>query len=225
MSICDIYDDLLCNKINRFPLHTWNQTNSKNLLIELLRYQVLEKLEWNREIFCENFSYTFIAKSKLRTGFKKVYKNNVYSIAKESFPEWNINAWELKRSSVPEDFWNIETAIKATKWLIEQQLNWDLNKVNREISRIAFQRNHLGGMLALIDLSLPELIEKTYPDYDWCYLKERSGYKITATHAMEIREMYRSGFYSQSEIAKIYQITPSNVCLIINNRYFPEVTH
>lgn len=215
-----IYEEVLSGKRKQFPLDTWNQTDSKAALIKLVRYVVLEKLQWDREQFCARFCLKIIAQFRLNTGFNKVYKRNIYPLISEAFPEWIIKPWEMRKSRVPAHFWTKQTATTATKWLIEEKLHWDFKKVSRDISRTYFFQYHLGGMLRTTDISIPEIIAATYPDYDWTYLKERHGYKLTFSQAEEIRRLYNEGVLNQRQIAQKFSVDPSQVYLIVKNKSF-----
>lgn len=220
-----IYEEVLSGRRIQFPLDTWNQADSKITLIKLIRYVVLEKLQWDREQFCSQFCLNIIARFRLNTGFNKVYKRNIYPLISESFPEWNIKPWEMRKSRVPVHFWTKETAIAATKWLIEEQLQWDLKKVSRDISRAYFFQHHLGGMLRIFQISIPEIIAAAYPGYDWTYLKERHGYKLTLSQATEIRRLYNKGVFNQCQLAARFNVDPATINLIVKNKSFRGVTN
>lgn len=215
-----IFEEVLSGKRKQFPLETWNQPDSKDVLIKLVRYVVLEKLSWDREPFCKRFCLKIIANFKLNTGFNKVYKRNIYPLIIDSFPEWNIKAWEMQSSRVPVGFWTMRNAILATKWLIEERLKWDLEKVSKDLSNAAFLNNNLGSMLRLLKVNITLLVEQAFPEYDWTYLKERHGYKITFSQAMEIRKLYNEGTYNQRQLAKKFNVDPSQVFLIVHNKSF-----
>ena len=220
--IITIFEDILSGKRKQFPLETWNQQDSKATFIKLVRYVVFDKLHWNRKQFCNQFCLKTIIQFHLNTGFMKVYRRNIYPLISEALPEWNIKAWEMQKSRVPAHFWNNETAIAATKWLIEETLKWDLERVSKNMSRTYFFKYHLGGMLATINASIVDLISAAYPEYDWTYLKERHGYKLTFSQAMEIRKLYNDGTLNQRQIAKKFNVDPSQVHLIVKNKSFRD---
>ena len=53
--------------------------------------------------------------------------------------------WELKNT--PGNFWNEETGIQATRWLIEEKLKWNNNDIKEKISQKVFIDNELSGMI------------------------------------------------------------------------------
>lgn len=218
-----IYEEILCGKRRQFPLETWNQPDSQDVLIKLVKYVVLDKLSWNREHFCKNFCLKTIKSFKLNTGFDKVYNRNIYPLILDSFPEWDIKAWEMQSSRAPVGFWTLENAVSATKWLIEEKLRWDLDKVSKDISNAAFLNNNLGGMLRVLKINISLLVEQTYPEYDWTYLKERQGYKITSSQASKIRNLYNKGIYNQRQLAQKFNVNPSQVFLIVHNKSFKNI--
>lgn len=220
MSIISIYEDVLNGKRIQFPLYTWcTPKESKQSLIYLLRYLVIDKFKWNRKDFCHKFCLKIIKEYKLNTGFLKVYNRNIYPLVTDAFPEWNIKAWEMESSRVPAGFWTEETAIQATKWLIEERLKWDMDRISKHISNSAFFDNNLGGLIRTLNTNAASLVEISYPEYDWSYLKERQGYKITPNQAKEILELYTEGM-SQRQIALKYECEPVTVFNIVHGNCF-----
>lgn len=114
-TIFDIYEVVLSGMLIRFPLGTWDQSDSKRNFIKLTRYLIYEKLNWDRENFCNNFCLNIISKYRLNGGFGRLYSRNIYPMVTDCFPEWKIKAWEMRKSRVPEGFWTQAVAIEATK--------------------------------------------------------------------------------------------------------------
>lgn len=50
----------------------------------------------------------------------------------------------------------------------------------------------------------------------------RHGYKLTAEQACEIRELYKTGQYTQKQIAEVYGVIKQNVQAICAGRYWKE---
>lgn len=219
--IFTIYNEVLNGNLSRFPLHTWNHPReSKETLIKLIRYIILEKNQWDRKKFCENFCYKIIVESRLNTGFMKVYSRNIFPLVTDAFPEWDIKAWELEKSRVPAYFWSEDTAAKATKWLIEERLEWSLDKVQNKISNTHFIDNNLGGMIRTLKIGAVDAVVMSYPHHDWTYLIDRAGYVLTKNDAQEIRDLYASGKISQRQIAIKFNISPSQIHLVIKDKIF-----
>lgn len=70
-------------------------------------------------------------------------------------------------------------------------------------------------MIQVIDIDLPELLEYTYRDYDWSYLKERHGYRLTPKQAMEMKILYDKKIYSQIQLAKMYKCDPATIYYVV----------
>lgn len=222
--IYTIHKLVLSGALVRFPEKTWSQPQeAKFTLIKLTRHTVIEKLKWERSDFCNQFCLAVIKKYRLNGGFGKVYNRNIFPFVTEAFPEWEVRPWELRKSRVPAYFWNNKTAVEATRWLVEEVLKWDLEKAQNEIANSHFHKNNLGGMLRTLKIGAVEAVTMAYPDYDWTYLKERSGYVLTMKQAQEIREVFASGTINQRQIAKKFGTDPSRVNLIIKNKIFKEV--
>lgn len=63
---------------------------------------------------------------------------------------------------VPKNYWTLDKAILATKWLIDNVLNWDLEKVFKKITNIHFIENNLGGLLKCLNIGAKTLVKETY---------------------------------------------------------------
>lgn len=216
-TIFEIYDDVLSKRLKRFPLQTWDQADSRDTFIKLMRYLVQDKLNWDRSMFCSHFCLAIISTYRLNGGFGRLYQRNIYPMITECFPEWNIRAWEMKKSRVPEGFWTIKHSIEATTWLVEEVLQWDYEKVSREISNSAFHEHNLGGLLRIRNANAVDMIIEAYPKHDWSYLKEREGYRITPKQAARIKELHGKG-YNQRELSKMFQCDPVSIFNIVHKK-------
>lgn len=219
--IYTIYEEVLSGELRQFPQKTWTHPReSKDTLLKLVRYLVHERFRWNRQQFCDNFCYKIIIKFRLNTGFHNIYSRNIFPLITDAFLEWDVKAWELKKSRVPADFWIVETAVEATKWLVEERLAWSLDKVQTDISNSYFLNNNLGGMLRTMKFGAVDSIVLAYPDHDWTYLIERAGYKLTKAQVKEIRQIHASGLMNQRQIAKVFDVSPAQINLIIKRKVF-----
>ena len=219
--IISVYESLMKGAIQRFPLDTWTiERDAKSNLHILIRYLILDKYDWNRQEFCSNFCLRVIQDARLSTGFQKAYNRNIYPLVTEAFPEWNIQAWEMQKSRVPKGFWNTDTTIRATRWLIEEKLSWDLDKVQNEISDSAFLKNNLGGLLRTMKIGGAAAVQIAYPEYNWTYLIDRAGYKITKIQANEIRTLFASGEINQRQLAVQFDVSPATIHNIVHGAYF-----
>lgn len=222
--IIEIHNDVLSGKLSRFPLDTWtNKKECKANLLKLIRHTVNERLKWNREEFCQSFCLQVIVEFRLNGGFARAYNRNIYPLITDAFPEWNIRAWELSKSRVPAEFWTKETGIAATKWLVEERLQWSLEKVQRDISNSHFLKNNLGGLLRTLDTGAISMILLAYPNHDWTYLIERAGYKLTKAQVREIKLLLREGIYSQRKIAQMFNTEPSTINLIAKGKLHRDI--
>lgn len=223
-NIIEIYNDVLSGKLSRFPLDTWtNEKECKTNLLKLIRHMVNERLEWGREEFCQSFCLRVIVKFRLNGGFSKAYNRNIYPLITDAFPEWSIRAWELTKSRVPAEFWTKETGIAATKWLVEERLQWSLEKVQSDISNSYFHKNNLGGLLRTLNTSAVGMILMAYPNQDWTYLKEREGYKLTKAQVRVIKRLLREGNHSQRKIAQMFDTEPPTINLIAKGKSYRDV--
>jgi len=122
------------------PKGSWTQENG----VKATRWLIEEKLKWSREEVCANLDiYTFID-NNLDTMLNYCFSYSPHEALEATYPSV-YKPWELK--NVPRFFWNQETGIAATKWLIEEKLNWTVEKARIEGTTPLFAQNGLSGML------------------------------------------------------------------------------
>ncbi|MCE4051662.1 DUF4046 domain-containing protein [Bacillus sp. Au-Bac7] len=169
MTILNTYENLLKGKLKRFPKGTWSSLPEENkaLFKRLIRFAILDYYKWDKEVFCLKFCLKVIITLKLNTGFCKTYNRNIFPMIEECFPEFHIQPWDLTIVHAPKHYWTREKAILATKWLIDKELKWDLEKVNNEITNLHFIQHNLGGLLKCLDVGAKMLVKETYPTYHW----------------------------------------------------------
>ena len=223
-TIIEIYEEVLSGERQVFPPHTWSTSTSRSDLIKVIRYLILEKLEMSRDALLEVAYLKFWYKHRLGGAIRKISKQDTRAFIIECFPEWNIKYWEFKIAKTPVHYWRDETLVAATKWLIEDVLEWDLDKVQNEISNLYFHQNGLGGMLQTMNVGAVDAVIKAYPNHDWTYLKERRGYKLTHQQAQKIRVEYEQGV-SMNELARWYDVTVASIFDVIHNKTFKIAPH
>ena len=219
-TIIEIYDHVLATG-ERFPLYTWQHKNAKQDLQKLLRYLILDKLQLTQEQFLETYSLDFLQTHRLASAYRHIYRSNICGLAQEAFPEWTLHFWRFTKISAPLGYWNEENTIHATKWLIEEQLQWSYERVRDEISDAPFHANRLGGMLRVMRMGGAKAVMMAYPDRDWTYLKERRGYKVTSAQAQEVRRLYKEGVI-QSVISDMMGIDRPMINAIVHNKAHKE---
>lgn len=220
--IVSIYLEVLTGKRSRFPIDTWAGTPEGKLNAQqLLRYLILEKLSWNRKTLCQTFNLSLLKEYKLDRALQKAYKNNIFPYVTESFPEWELNPWELQKSRVPVGFWTEEQTAKATRWLFTQKLNWSNEQIANHVSGSTFHRNNLGGMLQLVfHNNACAAVEHAFPEHDWTYLRERAGYKLTLGQSKTIQFLSQTGKYSQRDLAKLFKVSPGSITYVLNVKQY-----
>ena len=134
----------------------WNLKTAKEATIWLIE----EKLKWNDDDIKEKLSANTFIKNSL-TSIISLFNGSPYFAIENAYPG-KFKSWEF--SKVPKNFWNMETAKKATMWLIEEKLKWSDEDVRRNLSQNTFKENSLRGMLDVLFNCSPYLaIENAYP--------------------------------------------------------------
>lgn len=163
-SATEIYKDLLLGKIKRFPnkfLESevgFNYSNAKEVTI----YMIENVLGWNEDEVKKKLSIKVFKENKLLGMLRRVFNGSVYEALNNAYPG-KYHEWELV--SVPKGYWNLETAKKATKWLIEEKLKWSEDEVKENLCLEVFISNGLYGMIHnVFNGSIYEALNNAYPD-------------------------------------------------------------
>ena len=139
-------EDVLVKGKN-FPHGTWNcdekYENAKNVTKTLIE----KVLKWSENDIKEKLSANTFRKYSLTGMFIILFNASPYLAIDNAYPG-KFKQWDLP--SVSKKFWNMETAREATIWLIEEKLKWSDDDIKEKISSNIFEKNSLGGMLAIL---------------------------------------------------------------------------
>ena len=90
-----------------------------------------------------------------------VFNGSPYAVIDNAYPG-KFYPWEFSRCK--SDFWNEDTAKRATIWLIEELLKWSKQGIENNLTKKVFKRNGLGGMLSVVFNDSPyAAIDNAYP--------------------------------------------------------------
>ena len=135
----------------------WNMETAREATIWLIE----EKLKWSDDDIKEKISSNIFEKNSLGGMLAILFNDNSYFAIENAYPG-KFKPWEL--SGTPKYFWNLKTAIDATRWLIEEKLKWSDDDIKNKLSKNTFRKNSLGGMLAVLFNDSPyRAIENAYP--------------------------------------------------------------
>ena len=135
----------------------WNMETAREATIWLIE----EKLKWSDDDIKEKLSANIFEKNSLGGMLVILFNDNPYFAIENAYPG-KFKPWEL--SGTPKYFWNLKTAIDATRWLIEEKLKWSDDDIKNKLSKNTFRKNSLGGMLAVLFNDSPyRAIENAYP--------------------------------------------------------------
>jgi hypothetical protein len=162
LSPVEIFKLVLTEKLEKFPNRFWSNSDAIENAVEILRYLFESILQWSSEDIKKNCSKSLFKEYKLQTMFHGVFHGSPFRILNAAYPN-QFKEWELKIT--PNNFWNEETGIKATKWLIEEKLKWTGNDIKEKISGNVFIQNGLEGMLQIVyHDSVWQAINAAYPN-------------------------------------------------------------
>ena len=136
----------------------WNMETAREATIWLIE----EKLKWSDDDIKEKLSANIFEKNSLGGMLVILFNDNPYFAIENAYPG-KFKTWELS-GGTPKYFWNLKTAIDATRWLIEEKLKWSDDDIKNKLSKNTFRKNSLGGMLTVLFNDSPyRAIENAYP--------------------------------------------------------------
>jgi len=162
LSPVEIYQLILAGKIKRFPHRFWSEPDATENAIEILRFLFESILEWSHEDIKRCYDKKLFSEYKLQGLLKYIFNDRLFQALNSVYPN-QFKEWELK--STPKNFWNEETAIQATKWLIEEKLRWTGSDLKEKIDVKIFTNYGLTGMLkAIYHYCIWQAINAAYPN-------------------------------------------------------------
>lgn len=155
MSDIELYMQRLEDRIPFLPRGFWTSDSIR----QILKYLLEDYLKYDREQILENFSVAFIKKYKLESILKR-FSGSPYNLLNHVYPA-EYKPWELKNA--PVNTWTIDTAIEATKWLLEEKLKWSREDILQNYCKKTFIENGLKGVLYMFDQSPYAVLNAVYP--------------------------------------------------------------
>jgi len=144
-------------ELQNAPIGFWNKENA----VQAMKWLIEEKLKWSREEVCSRFNIKVLNENGLGSMVVICYSNSPFEALDAAYPGV-YNPWELK--STPSRYWTRETGIRATRWLLEEQLEWTRKDICKGLTRGVFKQNGLVGMLERCFNGSPyKALEAAYP--------------------------------------------------------------
>lgn len=161
MDAIEVYELVLSRCIPRFPDGFWIGKEGKSKALLLTKYLLEEKLQWNNKKFWVNVTAKDFSANKLDSALR-VFDYSPYKILNELYPN-QIKPWEMKMS--PMDTWSADSGTEATKWLIEEVLNWSDQDIKDSLRYDTFLEYGLSGMLRMLYQDSPyNALNSAYPN-------------------------------------------------------------
>lgn len=138
------------------PRNYWNLETAKKAIIWLVE----EKLKWSENDIKEKMCNRVFRENGLYGMLTLLFNNSTYEALNTVYPK-KYHEWEIIR--VPQNYWNLDTAKKATIWLIKEKLGYTEKEAKQKISLDDFKKNGLYGMLQTVFKgSVASAIENVY---------------------------------------------------------------
>ena len=162
IDIIEMYKEILKGTRKKFVNGTWQRPDAIPNAIKVIKYLIEEKLKLTDEELKEQLSAKLFKDNKLLGMMYCCFSESPYLAINTTYPN-KFKEWEFKRT--PNDFWNEEKGIEATKWLIEEKLKLTDNELKEQLSIKLFEDNGLIGMLHYCFKDSPyKAINATYPN-------------------------------------------------------------
>ena len=169
LSICFNYstyraiDETYPNKFKEWefkqvPINFWTKEKG----IEVTKWLIEEKLKLTDDEIKEHLSQKLFRDNGLISMLNYCFNSSPYKAINETYPN-KFKEWEF--STTPNNFWNKEKGLEATKWLMEEKLKLTDEQLKEQLSTKLFEDNGLIGMLSICFNSSPyQTISETYPN-------------------------------------------------------------
>ena len=144
-----IYNEVLSGKRKRFPSGFWynGETYNYEAAKEITIWLIEEKLKWNDKDLKRGLRSETFRDNRLYGMLGILFNHSPYEAINNAYPG-KFNEWDFEYT--PKNYWNLETAKKSTKWLVEEKLKMDRRKIRKCLSKRHFYENGLGGMLTQV---------------------------------------------------------------------------
>ena len=159
------------------PNEYWQGETGRENAIRATKWLIEDKLKWSKSEVKEKITHQVFIDNNLLGMLKRVYNCSIWEAINDSYPN-QFMPWEIG-VHVANEYWTKERGIAATKWLIEEKLKWDKNKICENLTKEVFIKNNLYGMLQRCFESSPyRAINETYPNLikEWNLKKVPRGF-------------------------------------------------
>ncbi|MBZ9626348.1 hypothetical protein G9F71_026440 [Clostridium sp. FP2] len=166
-SAIEIYKMVLRGDLKKFPAYFLQRPDADKNAMEIIKYLLEEILKWSSNDIKKKLSQSIFVECKLNGMLHQVHNQSPFEAFNAAYPN-RFKSWEL--GCVPKNYWELDSGIEATKWLIEEKLK--------------YLENGLDGMLKMLFNASPyEAINTTYPNKfkNWEFTKSPRNYCTVET--------------------------------------------
>lgn len=139
-----------------------NYWKSEESCITATKWLVEEKLHLSDKELKNNLSFALFKYNNLKGMLTCHFNNSPFEAINLAYPN-KFKPWEFTRCS--KKYWTKETAVEATRWLVEEKLHLSDDEIKENLSNRLSIDNGLGGMIHIIyNYSLFNAINEAYPN-------------------------------------------------------------
>ncbi|CAH0309197.1 DUF4046 domain-containing protein [Priestia megaterium] len=162
--VLEIYQDVLEGKVKRFPNNFFFGEEGKKYMKYMTCYLLEERLLIPIDEIPFRVKASILWSYRLKSP-ALIYGWNYYDVIENAYPG-RFKPWEFQQ--VPHKYWFGEEgrnrAIKAIKYVIENELNIPLEEVPSQVNHHFFKKYNLNGVFNIFGQSPFQAIQAVYPD-------------------------------------------------------------
>ena len=175
LTAVEIYKLVISRRLSRFPNYFWSGSDTNQNVVECIKYLIENILDWDEKHVKTSLKTETFKKNRLGAMLAIIFGDSAYRALDTAYPD-KYKPWELQNT--PLNYWNLDTGIMATKWLLEK-LKWTDEDILTNICINTFESNGLGGMLAVVySGSAYRALNSVYPNKykPWLFKNSPSNY-------------------------------------------------
>lgn len=175
MDAISTYEELLSGKRKRLPSGFWaKESGGFDRLRLLLQYVVMEKRKWTRDDLIVHMTNMddFLKDIRLKAGIVMLFNGNGHEAFIHSFPDWELNHWELG-GKAGSNIWTKEMQIKAITWFMEVRCKGDPVLIEEHLTYKGIKEAGLETIISFHRFNVQEMMQALFPDRDFRFTLDR----------------------------------------------------
>jgi len=144
LSVFDVLENAYPGEFKPWELNFVSNYWTKENYMLAIDWLINEKLGWTLEDVKNNMSVKVIRDNKLGSPLLMYYNESLSAMLVDYYGEEKLKPWELKKTYVPNNYWNDKTVKYAMTWLFKEKLKWSIEEVKDNFCGEVLDDNGLG---------------------------------------------------------------------------------